>query len=176
MILVGVFLAVLVALLRGGKLERLTALGLKALPLIWLVVAMRFFVAVLAGRGFAWAPWLQVAAYILLLGVLWLNLAAPGMKLFGLGSLLNFIVIAANGGTMPVSPSALALFAVSKLPSGTHSLLTPESRFWFLADIIPLWLPYPQVISVGDIFLVAGMFFFIQQRMLVGGRLVSAEK
>ncbi len=176
MILVGIILAVAVALLRGGKLERLSNLGLKLLPLVWLVLVMRSLVAVLESRGIPWAPLLQVAAYLILLGVLWLNLAAPGMKLFGLGSLLNFLAIAANGGAMPVSPSALAFLNMNKTPSGTHTLLTAESRLPFLTDIIPLWMPYPQVISVGDILIVAGMFLFIQQRMLAGGRLVSAEK
>jgi len=176
LIFVGIILAVAVALLRGGKLARLSDLGLKFLPLVWLVLLMRSLVAVLESRGLPWAPWLQVAAYLILLGVLWLNLAAPGMKLFGLGSFLNFLAIAANGGAMPVSPSALAVLGVSKLPSGTHALLTQESRLSFFADVIPLWLPYPQVISVGDILMVAGMFLFIQQKMLAGGRLVSAEK
>jgi len=176
LILVGVILAVAVALLRGGKLERLSDLGLKLLPLAWLVLVLRSLVAVLESRGMPWAPWLQVVAYLILLGVLWLNLAAPGMKLFALGSLLNFLAIVANGGAMPVSPGALAFLGMSVTPTGTHTLLTPESRLPFLTDIIPLWMPYPQVISVGDIVLVAGMFLFIQQRMLAGGRLVSAEK
>jgi len=176
LILVGIILAVAVALLRGGKLARLSDLGLKFLPLVWLVLLMRSLVAVLEGRGLPWAPWLQVAAYLILLGVLWLNLAAPGMKLFGLGSFLNFLAIAANGGAMPVSRSALDLLNMNITPSGTHTLLTAESRLPFLTDIIPLWMPYPQVISVGDIVLVAGMFLFIQQKMLAGGRLVSAEK
>jgi hypothetical protein len=176
LILVGVILAVAVALLRGGKFERLSDLGLKLLPLAWLVLVLRSLVAVLESRGMPWAPWLQVVAYLILLGVLWLNLAAPGMKLFALGSLLNFLAIVANGGAMPVSPGALAFLGMSVTPTGTHTLLTPESRLPFLTDIIPLWMPYPQVISVGDIVLVAGMFLFIQQRMLAGGRLVSAEK
>jgi len=176
LILVGIILAVAVALLRGGRLERLSDLGLKFLPLVWLALVMRSLVAVLESRGMLWAPWLQVVAYIILLGVLGLNLAAPGMKLFGLGSLLNFLAIAANGGAMPVSPGALAFLEMSVTPSGTHTLLTAESRLWFITDIIPLWMPYPQVISIGDIVLVAGMFLFIQHKMLAGGRLVSAEK
>ncbi|MBT9139990.1 MAG: hypothetical protein DDT30_00562 [Dehalococcoidia bacterium] len=176
MILVGVILAVAVALLRGGRLSRLSDLGLKLLPLVWLVLIMRSLVSVLESRGMSWAPLLQVAAFLILFVVLVRNLDAAGMKLFGLGSLLNFLAIAANGGAMPVSPAALAVLGVSKLPTGTHTLLTPESRLSFFSDIIPLWLPYPQVISVGDMLMVAGMFLFIQQKMLAGRGLVSAEK
>lgn len=179
MILTGVVLAVLVALLRGGKLERLTDLGLRWLPAVWVALCLRAIVPLLESRGLVWAPWLQVGAYLLLLWAVWLNVSVPGMKLFGLGSLLNFLVIVANGGTMPVSATAFKTLEMTKMPSGTHSLLTAETRLRLLADIIPIRTPLPQVISIGDIFLVAGIFLFIQHRMLSGDearRLVSAKE
>lgn len=164
MILVGVGLAVVVALLRGGKLSRLENLGLKGLPFVWLALGMRMAAGILAVRGFSFGPWLQIGAYFIFFYIVGLNIILPGMKVFGLGSLLNFIVIFLNGGTMPVSPQAIAVVGLSE-PRGTHSLLGAETRLWFLADVIPVKWP-PQVLSVGDIFIVAGIFMLIQHYML----------
>ena len=168
MIIVGVGLGIVVALLRGGKIDRLGDLGIKGLPLVWVALLLRTMIGVLGSRGFN-LPWFQVIAYLLFFYVLALNLAWPGLKLFSLGSLLNFLVIAANGGAMPVSPQAIAFARLSGDPSGKHTLLTEASRLWFLADIIPLRPPYfpvAQIISVGDILIVAGIFIYIQHKML----------
>lgn len=175
----GVVLAVVVALLRGGKLEGLGELGLKALPLAVLALFMRTAVGFLEPRGFMYGPALQIAAYLFLFVAVWHNLGKPGLKLFGLGSLLNFIVIAANGGTMPVSPRAMEIAGVSGTPTGIHSLMTSQTRLWFLADVIPVWTPLVTIISVGDILIVMGIFLFIQYRMIQGtaaAALVSSGK
>ncbi|MDW7650325.1 MAG: DUF5317 domain-containing protein [Bacillota bacterium] len=177
--MVGVVLAVVVALLRGGKYERLGELGLKGLPLVILALVMRSVVTPLEARGFLYGPVVQVVAYFIFFVAVVLNLGKPGLKLFGLGSLLNFIVIVANGGKMPVSMQAMETIGLSRMPVGTHTLMTQETRLWFLADVIPVWTPVGQVISVGDILIVAGIFLFIQRRMLGGDTLpalVSADK
>jgi hypothetical protein len=179
LIVPGVVFGVIVALLRGGKLERLEHLGLKAIPLVWVALAMRLSVGFLERRDFAHANWVQVAAYIIFFVVVGVNITLPGMKFFGLGSLMNFAVIAANGGAMPVSAQAMAIANITDTPTGTHVLMTSETRLWYLADIIPAWTPFPQIISVGDIFIIIGIFLFIQHRMLHGeivGGLVSVDK
>jgi len=52
-------------------------------------------------------------------------------------------------------------------PAGTHMLLTAETKLWFLADIIPLPVPFlARVISIGDILIYVGIFYFIQKKML----------
>jgi hypothetical protein len=170
MILAGVVFAAAVALLRGGKLERLGNLNLSWLPLVWTAIILRAAAGILAKNGFVFGPWLQVVAYVLFIYFVAVNSKYPGIKLFGLGSLANFLVIAANGGTMPVSAAAIAKAGITGQPAGTHSMLTAQSRLWFLADIIPVSfrLPMPAVVSVGDLMIVAGMFIFIQYRMLCG--------
>ncbi len=171
MIFVGVGLAVVVALLRGGRLSRLENIGLKALPFVWLALGMRAAAGILAVRGFSFGPWLQVGAYFVFLYIVGLNIILPGMKIFGVGTLLNFIVIFFNGGAMPVSPQAIAIVGLGE-PRGTHSLLGAETRLWFLADVIPVKWP-PQVLSVGDLLIVVGIFVLIQHYMLTDkGRLV----
>jgi len=168
MILTGVVLAVLVGLLRGGRLERLGDLKLQAFPLVWAAILLRLAAGALIDRGFAFGPSLQVLAYVLFMYVMLANARLVGLKTFGLGSFLNFMAIAANGGRMPVSAAASARAGIAGEPIGIHTLLTEQSRLWFLTDIIPvpLHLPVPSVISIGDIFIVLGMFFFIQHRML----------
>jgi hypothetical protein len=173
-ILVGVVLAVIVGLLRGGRLDRLEHLGIKGLAFVWLALGMRVAAGMLAVRGFLFGPWFQVGAYVIFLYIMGRNLSLPGLKVFGLGSLLNFIVIVFNGGTMPVSVEAIAAAGIVREPVGTHSLLGAETRLWFLADVIPVRWP-PQVLSVGDLLIVVGIFMFIQHRMLTEaetGRLV----
>ncbi len=168
MIGAGVVLAIVVGLLRGGKLERLGELRLEALPLVWAAIILRVAAGVLAERGFLFAPWLQVVAYMMLIYMVFLNSWQPGLKIFGLGSLSNFLVIAVNGGTMPVSMEAVAKIGMTEVPSGIHSVLTAGTRLWFLADIIPVTFrfPRPTIISVGDILIVVGMFIFIQRLMM----------
>ena len=49
-----------------------------------------------------------------------------------------------------------------------HAVLTNSTRLGFLGDVIPLTKPYPktQIISIGDIVMNIGIFFYIQYLML----------
>lgn len=161
MLELAVVAAVAVALLRGGKLKYLGDIKIKGMALVWLALVLRVLVNVLAARGLAAAPWLQVAAYGLLMPVIWRNASLPGIKIFGIGTLLNFVVIAANGGAMPVR----AVAGMTVQPAGTHTLLTSLTRLWFLADIFsirPIWRFPGLIFSVGDIVIVMGIFVFVQ--------------
>lgn len=170
-ILVEVGVSIIIGLLRGGRLERLGELGIRRFNLIWGVILLRVAAGMLdAVYGMAFAPVLQVAAYFLLLYLVYINLDRPGLGFFGLGSLLNLVVIAANGGKMPVSAEAMARAGVKDIPLGTHMYLDAGTRLPFLADVIPVsWhKPNPVVISVGDILITVGIFIFIQHVMLGG--------
>lgn len=106
--------------------------------------------------------------YLALLIVTLLNIEKLNMKLFFIGTLLNFIAIASNDFKMPVLVSEILTDVESKklyLLTGQdliHSLLTDETHFKILCDIITLHPPYPfpKTISIGDIFLFSGVFFF----------------
>ncbi len=108
--------------------------------------------------------------YIALLYVSFFNIKKSYMMLFFLGTLFNFVAIAANDFKMPVYVSELLSdFEAKKtfLLSGkdlVHSLLTDETKLKFLCDIITLHPPYPfpKTISVGDVFLLSGIFAFWQ--------------
>lgn len=108
--------------------------------------------------------------YIALLYVSLLNIKKSYMMLFFLGTLFNFLAIAANGFKMPVYlTDLLSDFETKKmfLLSGkdlVHSLLTEETKLKFLCDIITLHPPYPfpKTISIGDVFLLSGIYDFWQ--------------
>ena len=108
--------------------------------------------------------------YFGLLYVSLLNIKRSYMMLFFLGALFNFAAIATNDFKMPVYMSELLSDVETKkmfLLSGkdlVHSLLTEETKFKFLCDIITLHPPYPfpKTISVGDVFLLSGIFAFWQ--------------
>lgn len=108
--------------------------------------------------------------YIAILYVSLLNIKKSYMMLFFLGTFLNFLAIAANDFKMPVYVSELLSDVEAKkmfLISGkdlVHSLLTEETKLKFLCDIFTLHPPYPfsKTISVGDVFLLSGIFAFWQ--------------
>ena len=99
-----------------------------------------------------------------------INFEKPFMKLMFIGTLFNFIAIVSNDFKMPVLVSQILTDVEIKkmyLISGQdliHSLLTEDTNFKLLCDIITLPHPYPfpKTISIGDIFLLLGVFMFWQ--------------
>ncbi|MMZ46038.1 hypothetical protein D1872_76480 [compost metagenome] len=178
----GVLLGLIVGLFRGGwrqGLIRFSHIRLIAgwmFPLLLLVQFIIFY----AQEKWAWLAamngYLFMGVYVVGLIFLWLNRHHKGFKLILIGVLLNFIVMAVNGGRMPVSLSAsevLGPYYTDMLKSGSviskHYMMDASTRLSLLGDIIPLSKPYPrtQVISIGDVVMNFGMFLFIQSIMVV---------
>ena len=157
--------------MRKGKLENLAAKKLLLMGLVLASVLLQFLINIDYSRfGYLThvAPYLHLLSYAFLFAFIYANRKMPGMVFMGLGIFLNFLVIAANGGTMPVSPAILGL-SPSEIPTSTgdalHSVATADTRLFFLADIIPLPIPKGTLVSIGDIILGLGLFYFIQQAM-----------
>jgi hypothetical protein len=114
-----------------------------------------------------------LASQLVFLAFAFLNRAQHGMSILLLGAVLNFLVMSANGGYMPISPqTASRLFPQENMwdvPAGTlfgvkDILLPPEdTRFEWLADrfLPPAWLPYQFAFSLGDVFIAAGAFWLL---------------
>lgn len=114
-----------------------------------------------------------IMSQIMFLAFIYLNRVLPGMNSLLIGAALNFAVMAANSGRMPISPeTASRLFPQENLwdyPAGTligakDILLPPEqTRFEWLADrfLPPNWLPYQFAFSLGDVFIAAGAFWLL---------------
>jgi hypothetical protein len=163
-------LAVGVGLLSGGRLVGIAHLRLeqrRLLVLALLVQVLAWVVGTVTGIGYAVA----VAVTAVLAGMFCIrNLAVPGVPLMTLGLVLNFLVVAANGA-MPVSLSAAgrAGLDIAGLLAGTnprYELATDRTALPALGDVIPVALPWrPEVVSVGDVLLAAGLALLIVTAM-----------
>ncbi|MDJ0959882.1 MAG: DUF5317 domain-containing protein [Acidimicrobiia bacterium] len=157
--------SVIVSLFRGGKLANLPDIYARG----WLLLILGFGMQIVGNRlgedQHELAVALVLISYVPLLLVAALNRTSPGMWIAGIGILMNFIVMAANGG-MPVLPEAVELAGGDATSltafSAKHVLLDSTTRFPFLADIIPL---PGSVISLGDVFFAIGLGVFIEDQL-----------
>lgn len=116
-----------------------------------------------------WQKWLavnflllHVLSYILILIPLMINRQFKSLYVMGIGTILNLIPIGLNAGKMPVKvPENLG----EQVFDLGHALLTETTKVPILADIFYIGPPYPlpKIISIGDVFLIVGVFWFIQQ-------------
>jgi hypothetical protein len=112
----------------------------------------------------------MILSYVLLLSALSRNFNFKSIRIMTLGTLLNFIAIATNGGLMPVSPEARQLADMTFLSSSQFGKILPEgsgvllpidqTNLWFLTDIIPA-SHLGGVYSVGDVLIGIGFFIFL---------------
>ncbi len=112
-----------------------------------------------------------MASNLLLVGFFVVNRKLPGIGLMAAGLLLNVVVIGANRA-MPVSGTAADLAGVAHTPSQAsfeHELMTPSTVLPWLGDVIPL-PRLGEVLSLGDLLLVGGIFLLVYRRMLAGLR------
>jgi hypothetical protein len=185
LLLASIVAAIIVAWMRGGELSRLGEVKFK----FWWLVLVLALVQSLAIRHLystsrlSWwhpRPLIMIFSYAILWAVVLWNLYLPGMWLVLSGVTLNLVVIAANGGYMPITPDALARIGAGDLAYGMLSgsvvrgskdvlLRSFEAHFWWLGDIlvIPEPFPRPTAMSMGDLVLAVGVFLFIV-RVMVG--------
>jgi hypothetical protein len=191
MILIALCLALLLGLaVVGGRVSNLAFVDVKwgwLAPLAFLMQAyLIFFPADRAGGLLSARALLLAVSHILLLAVVWRNRHLSGVKLIGLGLLLNFLVMVVNGGFMPITPEALVQIGydgnASQLETGyivgrtKNVVVEPgEATLWFLSDlmVIPRPFPIPAVLSVGDLLIITGIFFFLREAMFLHRARVS---
>ncbi len=168
-----IFVATTIALLRGGRLSNLADIRLR----LWWLLPLGFGIQATPAffpEDAAWAPDLAVAlvliSYLPLLLLVILNRERQGMWLAGIGILMNFSVIAANGG-MPVLEEAARAAAgydegVQVILGYKHVPLDAGTHLSFLADVIPVRLfGQGQVISLGDVLLAVGLGAFLEDEL-----------
>lgn len=177
----GILIGLIVGFFRAGLWNGLRALSRVAIrgglifPVLLLLQFGIFYLEPKSDFLSRYSGYFFAAVYVAGLTVLWLNRKEKGFWLIFTGVALNFLVMAANGGRMPVSLEAVSVLDpvyTEMLQSGTavtkHMLMDESTRLAFLGDIIPLTSPYPrdQAISIGDVIMNVGIFVFIQQLML----------
>ena len=114
-----------------------------------------------------------IASLALFLAFAWFNRDLPGMPILIIGLLLNFIVIVANGGWMPISPQTADLLIGkdvlqivnlgSRIGEKDILMLAQKTRFEFLADrfLLPAWFHYRTAFSLGDTLIGMGAFWLL---------------
>jgi hypothetical protein len=147
----------------------------RAVWLAFVAILPQLAIAYLPGTRSLFPDWLAATglslSLILFAGFAWLNRGLPGMPILITGLLLNLIVIAANGGWMPISPQTashlnhadgLQLSQLGSRFGGKGILLAPQStHLEFLADrfLLPAWSPYQAAFSLGDVLIGIGAFW-----------------
>ena len=160
-------LGVVVGWLRGGRIKHLAA-KIPVLPaLVFLALIIQGSLVFLSGTFdllSVYSSYIHAFSYVLLLSFALWNRKLPGMPVVALGVFLNFLVIALNGGTMPVSTAGMPPEVLERLAESVlHSAAAPGTRLAFLGDVVPAI--GRGKISPGDILMGAGVFFYLQQAM-----------
>lgn len=180
MFIEAIVLGFIVAILRRGRIRNIGKLHINGWYLFLVAGLIQVSMSWLKGKELLGSEFFDkyfiyvhlITYLIMILGVL-LNMRKNFMKFILIGMLLNFIVIFANNGKMPVAFKNVPGYEhyTEDMLDKTdikHSLVTEDTKFVYLADVIILPRPYPlaRIISFGDIILMIGVFLFFQEAMV----------
>ncbi len=174
--------AILIGILLGylcrGRVKHLVSLKLRFLWLVGVALLLQLAIFPLFSDR-PLLPYATTALHFLSYGLvflfLFLNRHVFPFVLIGLGSFLNLLVIIANGGYMPSSPTALERagaqeVAVHLLKDGVYGnveLMSETTRLNILGDFLyfPGMHPFAAVFSIGDLILALGLIWLIARGM-----------
>lgn len=173
-ILIILIAGLIVAFMRGARLSTLNDLQPRTLWLFFVPLALQLIafspLSDLPQFGETLVKVLYLASLAIAAVALALNRHLPGLVWISAGLTLNVIVIAANGGLMPVSPDARQFAGMPALtgPNLNVAPMTPQTVLPWLGDILPLppWLPLANVFSVGDVLVTLGGLIFTQTALV----------
>jgi len=174
-------LSILAGLILRGKFKNLLHIEIKGAGFIFAALIIRKAPLILNLKqleSFSYlidsiAPFMFILSYILILIGITYNLKNRSMYLLFSGTVMNLLVVFANLGYMPVSQKLLIsngfdlnLFPDNKLDMN-HVIETASTNLKILGDIIliPRPYPFPQLLSIGDVFMCIGLFIFIVSAM-----------
>ncbi len=127
--------------------------------LIWVVLIAQVLVLKLdLPHGIAAV--LHVGTYAVAVAFLWFNRRFPGVYFVGAGALLNGVIIALNGGTLPASADAVARAGLIDSGHFQNSAVLENPVLPWLGDFFawPAPLPLANTFSIGDVLIVIGAF------------------
>ncbi len=178
MLIGSLVLGLILGLLAGGSIENLASVRLRLVQAVFIGLFLRYATQFALELGSGPADTLRLplftAGFLFLLAGLWANREQPGLILAFVGILLNAVAMITNGGYMPVwQPSIIAAgLPVAEVGSAFHKIVGDVSASGItgsflaqagpLGDIIPIPVPgLRNVASIGDVFLAAGLAFFL---------------
>ena len=165
--------AVLLGLLLKGRVSRLETLRPHWWGLVLIGLGLQFVPLPegASGKDLVLRTIVLAISYGLLLTFAAANLRMTGVSLILAGLTMNAAVIVANGG-MPVNADTLrtsgqddVLAWLETQGADKHHLMTEDDQLTFLADVIPVPQPIGQAISIGDVFIYAGLMWAIVAAM-----------
>jgi hypothetical protein len=104
---------------------------------------------------------LHLGTYVLLFVFAWSNRRVRALFPMLIGMALNALVIAVNGGRMPLAHAAASV--LGSTPSASTNVSEHAARLWFLGDVfaLPREVPFANVFSFGDLLIGAGAIALI---------------
>src|SRR6187402_1178463 len=189
MLIDGIVAGLVTGLLAGGHLANLAAVRLRWIGVLFLAVVIRFATEWALNAGIPFAETFRLPLFAASIGLLlvglWVNRAQPGLSLAFIGILLNTIAVVVNGGHMPIwRPSLVAAgFDPNTILSPFHIILASDAlnadfllHAGPIGDILPIPVPFIRnVASIGDLFLSAGLGFFLFATVLRSPEEAEAE-
>ena len=167
-------IGILAGLLAGGHLDALARFRFRwgVLAVAGLLVQVVLFTPTGDQLAGVFGPALYVLSTLAVFVAVLRNIRHPGMAIVALGAVSNLAAIAANGGFMPASATALAAAGLDGPGAHTNSVVLENPVLEPLTDIfaIPAWLPMANVFSVGDVLIGVGIVIVIAAAMRRGGQ------
>ena len=160
----------------GGNLGNILNFKLKKLWILLTAFFIQIVSQILCYNGFKFFANNSIIThglvFLMLFSVFWFNRHYLGILTVGVGSMLNALVMMANGGKMPVGMDTIiaagvpaeAVQVVSNGLDSKHVLVGETTRLVFLSDIIhpPSFLSIlMQVVSIGDLIVVMGIVVLV---------------
>jgi hypothetical protein len=162
--------ALALGLVLGGRLGRLAELRLHAPWLFLVAIALQ-----VVAFPFAFLPWttdggvasvLWLTSYGFLIVAAFVNRRLTGVPIVALGMCMNVAAVVANGGTMPVSHSAMREAGRTAVTQANSTAMA-DPRLGWLVDrwAAPEWVPLANVYSIGDVVIAAGAVVIVLSAM-----------
>ena len=167
-------IGLIVGRLSGGRVAHLARLRLRWLWLVAMALVIQILIFPIAS-GNSIVPYgtaaLHVASYALLIVWMARNLHVVPIRGLLAGAVCNIITVAANGGYMPASVTALQRAGLEgvaeRLLSGETvanvMLMSPSTRLNALGDwlYLPKAIPFSTAFSIGDVLIMIGLAWLV---------------
>ena len=171
-ILYAIPLGILIGYVLGGRLDRLGDVRFRWgwLAIAGLAVQVLLFSGPITEAVGPAGPPIYVASTAAVLVAVLRNLRIPGIALVAIGAASNLLAIAVNGGVMPATPEAVAALGPSDVDGFSNSAVVADPALRPLTDVfvLPTWVPFANVFSIGDVLIGFGVVAVIAAGMQTG--------
>lgn len=157
-------LCLLTVPLAGGRIGRLADVRLHAIWLSPLALGLQLVIVTLApGGNRPVHAAIHIATYVLIGAFLWANRRLPGVAVIAIGASMNALAIVLNRGVMPAVASAQRIAGSTAGSGFNNSAHVAHPYLAWLGDVIPVPGPLPNVISIGDVIVFAGLLVLLHR-------------